>query len=323
MRIGLDVMGGDFAPEATLKGALLARQALPADDTLVLIGDKAFIDGFFQKEHAEKLGFEIIPTTEVIEMGDSPIKAFTKKTDSSITVGFSLLKKKKIDTFSSAGNSGAMLVGSIYSVNTIPGVIRPCTTTLVPQENGNISVLLDIGTNPDVRPDVLAQFGLIGSIYAQQVYNVGSPRVAILNIGEEEEKGNLLCQSAFNLLKESDDINFVGNIESRDLFKSKADVIVCDGFTGNIVLKLIEAMYRMMAKRGFIDDYFERFNYEKYGGTPILGINSTVILGHGISNDVAIRNMLLLSKDIQQARLSAKIKKSFLKYAPGQTGKNQ
>jgi glycerol-3-phosphate acyltransferase PlsX len=323
MKIGLDVMGGDFAPEATLKGAFLARQELPAEDTLVLIGDQTIIEEFFSNNHYDKQGFEIIHSSEVIEMGDSPIKAFTKKTDSSIAVGFSLLTKGEIDTFSSAGNSGAMLVGSMYTVKTIPGVIRPTTTTLVPQEIGDISILLDIGTNPDVRPDVMVQFALIGSIYANQVHKIENPRVGLLNIGEEEEKGNLLSQNTFNLLKESEDINFIGNVESRDLFKSKADVIVCDGFTGNIVLKLVEAMYRMMAKRGFMDDYFKRFNYENYGGTPILGINSTVIIGHGISNDIAIKNMLLLSKEVQQAKLSARIKESFLKYASGQPDKAQ
>ncbi len=308
-------MGGDFAPEATLKGALLARRELPAEDTLVLIGDQLIIEEFFAKNQVDPAGFEFVFTTEVIEMGDSPIKAFTKKTNSSIAVGFSWLTEGKIDTYASAGNSGAMLVGSMYTVKTIPGVIRPTTTTLVPQENGQVSILLDIGTNPDVRPDVLLQFAQIGSIYARQVHKIENPSVGLLNIGEEEEKGNLLCQNTFNLLKEAEDIRFIGNVESRDLFKSKADVIVCDGFTGNIVLKLVEAMYRMMAKRGFMDDYFKRFNYENYGGTPILGINSTVVIGHGISNDIAIKNMLLLSKDVQQAQLSEQIKTSFLKYA--------
>ena len=323
MKVALDIMGGDFAPEATLQGALLARKELDPTDELVLIGDQDIIHSFLKRENADASGFRVIHTTEVIEMGDQPIKSFTKKTNSSITIGFKLLKTKNVDAFASAGNSGAMLVGSIYSANTIPGVLRPCTTTLVPQLNGGVSVLLDIGTNPDVRPDVLFQFAVIGSLYANHVYKIKKPRVALLNIGEEEEKGNLLCQSTFNLLRDSDDVNFIGNVESRDLFKNKADVIVCDGFTGNIVIKLVETMYRMMAKKNITDEFFDRFNYEQYGGSPILGVNSTVVIGHGISNAIAIKNMLLLAKDVYEAKLNSKIKRSFQKYAEKQVGKNQ
>ncbi len=318
----MDIMGGDFAPEAALQGALLTRKELSPSDDIVLIGDKDIITEFLKREQVDPAGFDIVHSTEVIEMGDQPIKSFTKKQNSSISLGFKLLKSKEIDAFASAGNSGAMLVGSIYSANTIPGVIRPCTTTLMPQENGAVTILLDIGTNPDVKPDVLFQFAIIGSLYANHVYKIKKPRVGLLNIGEEEEKGNILCQTTFNLLKESEDVNFIGNVESRDLFKNKADVIVCDGFTGNVVIKLIEAMYRMMAKRNLTDDFFNRFNYEQYGGSPILGINSTVVIGHGISNAVAIKNMLLLAKDVQEAKLSSKIKRSFQKYAEKQVGKN-
>ncbi|MHC1706329.1 MAG: phosphate acyltransferase PlsX [Bacteroidales bacterium] len=315
MRVGLDVMGGDYAPEATLSGALLAHKELSPDDKLVLIGDTEMIHAFLEKEHVPDGTFDIVASTEVIAMGEHPYKAFTKKINSSIALGFKLLKHKEIDAFASAGNSGAMLVGSIYSVNTIQGVVRPCTTTLLPQENGDISILLDIGTNPDAKPDVLYQFALLGSLYAEHVYNIKNPRVGLLNIGEEEEKGNLLCQAVFPILKNSEDIHFVGNLESRDLFKSKADVIVCDGFTGNIVIKLIEAMYRIMMKRNIQDDFFNRLNYEKYGGSPILGINAPVVLGHGISNAIAIKNMLLLAKHVAEARLPSKIKKSFKRFS--------
>lgn len=152
------------------------------------------------------------------------------------------------------------------------------------------------------------QFGLLGSITAKNVYNIQNPRVALLNIGHEEEKGNLLTQATYQLMKDSKDFNFVGNIEGRDLLRNKADVIVCDGFTGNIVLKNMEGMFRIIMKRGLVDDYFARFNYEKYGGTPILGINSTVIVGHGISNDIAVKNMLMLARDVHHAKLSQKVK---------------
>jgi glycerol-3-phosphate acyltransferase PlsX len=315
MRLGLDVMGGDFAPEATLAGAVLAQKALLPEDKIVLIGDEGIIHAFLAKEKIPPELFEVVASTEVIEMGEHAYRAYTKKTNSSISIGFKLLKHKKIDAFASAGNSGAILVGSIYSVNTIQGVVRPCTTTILPQENGDICILLDIGTNPDVKPDVLYQFALLGSLYAEHVYNVKKPRVGLLNIGEEEEKGNLLCQAVFPMLHHSEDIHFIGNLESRDLFKSKADVIVCDGFTGNIVIKLIEAMFRIMMKKKIQDDFLDRLNYEKYGGSPILGINAPVVLGHGISNAAAIKNMLLLAKHVAEARLPNKIKKSFKRFS--------
>ena len=310
MKIGLDVMGGDFAPVATIAGALLAQKELSPSDRIVLIGETGIILGELEKHHADPALFDIVHAHDVIGMGEHPTHAIVRKPESSISIGFKELKHKRIDAFASAGSSGAMLVGAIYSVNNIQGVIRPCTSTVLPQENGGLSLLLDIGTNPDAKPDVMYQFGLLGSIMARNVYKINNPRVALLNIGHEEGKGNLLSQATYQLMKEGKDFNFTGNIESRDLFKSKADVIVCDGFTGNILLKNIEGMFRMMMKRGITDDYFTRFNYENYGGTPVLGINSTVIVGHGISNDVAIKNMLLLARDVYHARLSQKIKRA-------------
>ncbi len=317
MRLGLDVMGGDFAPEATLSGALLAREELSGEDQIVLVGDKETITDFLRKKKVPVGVFGIIPSSEVIGMGEHPIKAFTSKHHSSISLGFRALKHKELDAFAGAGNSGAMLVGSIYTVNSIQGVIRPCTTTLLPQEDGGISILLDIGTNPDVKPDVLYQFAILGSLYSQHVYKVKKPRVALLNIGTEEEKGNLLCQAVYSMMKESEEISFAGNLEPRELFKGKADVIVCDGFTGNVVIKLIEAMYRLTAKRSLTDDFLQRLNYEQYGGSPILGINAPVVLGHGISSPLAIKNMILLAKNIAAAKLPQKIKKSFHRYTIG------
>lgn len=308
MKIGLDVMGGDFAPGSNISGALLALKELPLTDRIVLIGDKDIILAELEKRNANPSDFSIVHAHEVIGMGEHPVRAITRKPDSSISIGFKQLKLKKIDAFASAGSSGAMLVGAIYSVNNIQGVIRPCTSAVLPQESGGLSLLLDVGTNPDAKPDVMYQFGLLGSITAKNVYNIQNPRVALLNIGHEEEKGNLLTQATYQLMKDSKDFNFVGNIEGRDLLRNKADVIVCDGFTGNIVLKNMEGMFRIIMKRGLVDDYFARFNYEKYGGTPILGINSTVIVGHGISNDIAVKNMLMLARDVYHAKLSQKVK---------------
>jgi glycerol-3-phosphate acyltransferase PlsX len=206
-----------------------------------------------------------------------------------------------------------MLVGSIFSVNNVPGVIRPCITSMLPKVEGGVNLILDVGSNADCKPDVLYQFGVLGSLYIEHVYGVKNPRVALLSIGEEEEKGNLVTQSAHQLMKNSTDFNFVGNVEGRDIFRDKADVIVCDGFTGNVVLKEAEGIYWLMRKRGIKDEYFDRFNYENYGGTPVLGVNSNVLIGHGISNAKAIKNMILLGRDVVNARIPEKIKAVFNK----------
>ncbi|MFH1322014.1 MAG: phosphate acyltransferase PlsX [Bacteroidota bacterium] len=311
MRIGIDIMGGDYAPETTISGAILARHQLPSDVKLVLIGYKEIIQSLLKSKKARLEDFEIVGTTEVIEMGASPTKAISQKPDSSISVGFRLLKQGEIDGFASTGNSGAILVGAIHSVNAIPGVIRPCITTALPKEDGSFNLLLDVGINADCKPDVLYQFAILGSLYATHVYGIKSPKVGLLNIGQEEEKGNLLCQATFRLMKDTKDFHFIGNVEGGDLFNEKVDVIVCDGFTGNVVLKEAEAFYILMKKRGIADEYFERFNYENYGGTPILGINSTVILGHGSSNHIAIKNMILLTENVIKVELYDKIKKTF------------
>lgn len=314
MKIGLDVMGGDYAPDATIDGAILAQKKLPETDRIFLFGPEEIIHEKLTEKGSDPKLFSIIHALDVIGMGERPIKAYTHKPESSIAKGLKYLKHKDIDSFASAGNSGATMVGAMYSVNNINGVIRPSTLTIVPRENGGMNVMLDIGTNPDIKPDILYQFAILGSIYSKYVLGIRNPKVGLLNIGEEEEKGNLLCQSAFRLMKDSEDFNFYGNVEGRDLFKDKADVIVCDGFTGNIVLKQIEAMYRLMVKRNIRDEFFDKFNYENYGGSPILGVNSNVVIGHGISNAKAILNMILLSKDIHEANLTKKIKRAMSKY---------
>jgi glycerol-3-phosphate acyltransferase PlsX len=311
MKIGIDIMGGDFAPGATVSGAILAYNELPSDVRLVLIGDKELILAELAKHKADANNFDIVHTTEVIAMGEHPTKAFSHKPNSSLALGFFMLKEGKLDGFASNGNTGAMLVGSMFSVKSVSGVIRPCITSILPKENGGVGLILDVGTNADCKPDVLYQFGVLGSLYAEHVYNIKNPKVALLNIGEEPEKGNLVAQAAHQLMKDSKDFNFVGNVEGRDIFSDHCDVIVCDGFTGNVVLKEAEAFYTLIKKRGFSDAYFDRFNYENYGGTPVLGINSTVMIGHGISNNIAVKNMLLLTKEVVDAKLTDKIKQAF------------
>lgn len=311
MKIGIDIMGGDFAPEATIFGAVLASNELPKNIHLVLIGDKDQIVAGIKKHDADPKNFEIVHTTDIVGMGEHPTKVFSQKPNSSMAVGFRLLKEGKIDGFASNGNTGAMLVGSMFSIKVVPGVIRPCITVILPKENGGVGLLLDVGTNADCKPDVLYQFGVLGSLYAEHVYGIKNPKVALLNIGEEPEKGNLVAQAAHSLMKDSKDFNFIGNVEGRDIFNDFADVIVCDGFTGNVVLKEAEAFYTMIKKRGLSDPYFDRFNYENYGGTPVLGVNSTVMIGHGISNEIAVKNMILLTKGVVEAKLADKIKEVF------------
>ena len=310
MRIGIDIMGGDDAPQSTTKGAILAQKELPNLE-LFLIGDENQIIPILEENGADKNDFTIIHTEEVIGMGEHPIKAFKSKPKSSIGLGFHLLESGKIQGFSSAGNTGAMMIGAMYSVRPIPGIIRPCITSVIPKEEGGVNLILDVGVNADCKPDVLYQFGIVGSIYAKSVFGIEEPRVSLLNIGEEPEKGNLLTQATYNLMKDSKDFKFVGNVEGRDIFSDEIDLLVCDGFTGNIVLKEGEAFYSLMKKRGLLDDYFSRFNYEIYGGSPILGINSNVVVGHGISNDVAIKNMIKLTADVVEADLAGKIKDAF------------
>ena len=311
MKIGFDIMGGDFAPQNCVEGAALAIKLLPPDVTLVLIGDSEKAQTILKKNKADLKRFEFIHTTEILEMAAHPTRALAQKPNSSIAIGFRLLKEDKLQAFGSAGNTGAMLVGSMFSVKSVPGVIRPCITSVLPKENGSFGLVLDVGTNADCKPDVLYQFGILGSIYASEVYKIKEPKVALLNIGEEAEKGNLVSQAAYNLMKDTKDFNFVGNVEGRDIFSDKADVIVCEGFTGNVILKTAEAFYTTIKKRKRSDDYFDRFNYELYGGTPILGINSNVLICHGISSPMAFKNMLVLAKDIVEAKLNDKIRQVF------------
>ncbi|MCQ6959603.1 phosphate acyltransferase PlsX [Mucilaginibacter aquariorum] len=311
MKIGLDIMGGDFAPKAAVLGAIEACKVLSAGQKLVLIGDKDIALTILQENNFSPDHFEFVHTTEVIGMGEHPTKAIVQKPNSSIAIGFNLLKEGAIQAFSSAGNTGAMLVGSMFSVKTIPGVIRPAMTTIVPKLKGGLGIILDVGANADCKPDVLVQFGILGSLLAESIYGIPNPRIALMNIGEEEEKGNLLLQATYPLMKDSKLFNFVGNVEGRDLFEDNNDVVVCDGFTGNVILKLAESFYVITQKKRLKDDFFDRFNYEQYGGSPILGVNAPVVVGHGISSPEAIKNMVLLSRNMIETNLIDKIKLAF------------
>jgi glycerol-3-phosphate acyltransferase PlsX len=306
MRIGVDLMGGDYAPLEITLGALLAQPLLKSTQ-LVLIGNEEAARKIITEQKGDASLFDFVHCVDVIEMHEHPAKAFQQKPNSSISIGFHLLKEGKIDAFCSAGNTGAMLVGSMFSVKTIQGINRPAISTLVPKEKGGYGLLLDVGVNADCKAENLQQFAMLGSLYAEHVCHIPNPKVALMSIGEEDEKGNVLTQAANQLLKNTSGINFIGNVEGRDLFNDKADVIVCDGFTGNIMLKLAESFYSLTTKRKIKDPYFDKFNFESYGGTPILGVNGTVMIAHGISNANAIKAMLLLTQEVVQAQLPKKI----------------
>ena len=305
-------MGGDFAPRTVVLGAISASRKLARDSRIVLFGDKSRIEEILAEENCPDGTFDIVHTSEVIEMGDNPTQAFSKKTDSSIVVGFNHLLEGKIDGFASAGSTGAMMVGCMYTVKQIEGVIRPTISALFPTIDGSEALLLDVGLNVDCKPDVLYQYGIIGSTYAKSVMGKANPRVALLNIGEEKEKGNQQTKATYELMDNSTDFNFVGNIEAKHLFDSSvADVIVCDGFVGNTILKMSDGIFAMTRQQGLKNTYFENLNYEKVGGTPVLGINSTVIIGHGCSSATAIENMVLQTEKTIKAGVAAKLREIF------------
>lgn len=311
MRIGLDVMGGDFAPDAIIEGAVDSLNHLKVDESLILIGDESAIYSKLHQLDIEPDRFEIVPTTQVIEMGDHPAKAFSQKKNSSIAVGYGMLKSGLIDGFCSAGNTGAMLVGASYTVNVIPGVLRPALAVVLPRLDNTNTVILDVGLNPDTKPEVLLQYGILGSIYAEYVLEIKNPSVGLMNIGEEESKGTPSIKAAYELMKASKDLNFVGNVEGNVIFSDKMpDVVVCDGFVGNVFLKLGEAFHYIYKSRGLKDSFFDRLNWENIGGTPVVGINANVVIGHGISKRVAIMNMILQTRDVVHGNLAQKIKEA-------------
>jgi len=311
MKIGVDIMGGDHAPEATTLGAIQAIGKIPDHARLVLIGDEKRILEIFEREGADHSKVDIVASKDDIKTDDNPTKALTLKPESSISKGFAMLTSGDLDAFLSSGNTGAMMVGALFSVKAIAGIIRPGILSVLPKESGGYGVILDVGSNADCKPDVLYQYAILGSLLAEHVFHVENPKVGLLNIGEEEKKGNLLTQAVYPLMKETKDFNFIGNVEGRDLYNDRADVIVCDGFTGNVVLKQSESFYELIKKRGFKDEFFDRFNYEQFGGTPILGINSTVMIGHGDSNANTIKNMIVFTEEVVEADLPNKIRQVF------------
>ena len=333
LKIGIDAMGGDFAPEVAVEGAIMALDKIGKDSRIVLFGDEKRILELLKSHNCPADKFDIVATTEVIEMGDHPAKSFIAKKDSSMTVGFRHLVEGKIDGFASAGSTGAMMVGCMQVVKPIKGVIRPVISTLMPIVMNRRGLLLDVGLNVDAKPEVLAQYGLLGSIFAEAVLGIKNPRIGLLNIGEEEGKGNAQAKATYELLKEQKNINFVGNVESSYIFTGKyCDVVVSDGFVGNVILKMAEAMYRINTrltpfkpwllnllrpvlepiceKLYYHQNFWNAMNYESVGGTIVIGVNAPVMIGHGGSSAKAICSLICTMERNIQSRVCDKIREA-------------
>lgn len=315
MNIGLDIMGGDFAPKEAIKGVLSYLQSNSKERDhvhFVLVGEPSAAAPFLPILEAYKDCYTLVPAKQMIGMHEHPTKALKEKPDSSIAIGFGLLQQQKVDAFIGAGNTGAMMVGALYSVKAIPGVLRPTIASPIPKLDGKFNFLLDVGANADCKPEHLVQFAQMGSLYTRYILGLENPRIALLNLGEEEGKGNILAQATYPLLKQHEDINFIGNKEGRDLFLDQADVFVCEGFAGNVVLKMAESIYHIFKhKRNINDEFLEQFNYEAYGGTPILGVNAPVIIGHGISPATAFHSMIKSAINMVDSQLIAILQEYF------------
>lgn len=327
IKVAVDAMGGDYAPSEMVAGAVEAVKAQPGIQVL-LVGREDVVISELSKHTYEKERIQVVNATEVIATEEPPVNAIRKKKDSSIVVGMNLVKKQEADAFVSAGSSGAILVGGQVIVGRIKGVERPPLAPLIPTETG-VSLLIDCGANVDARPSHLVQFARMGSIYMKHVMKVEKPRVAIVNIGAEEEKGNALVKETFPLLKECRDINFIGSIEAREIPHGAADVIVCEAFVGNVILKLYEGvgatliskvksgmMTSLRSKIGALlvkpalKSTLKSFDASQYGGAPLLGLNGLVVKTHGSSKANEVKNSIIQCVTFKEQGINEKIKES-------------
>ncbi|MCI5594371.1 MAG: phosphate acyltransferase PlsX [Clostridia bacterium] len=310
MRIILDGMGGDNAPLEIVKGAVEASSKI--DHQIVIVGREDEINAELAKYNYDESKIQVVHASEVIENEDSPVKAIRRKTDSSMVKGLTMLKDGEGDLFISAGNTGAYMAGSLFILGRIPGIDRPAISSIYPIAGGALpSIIVDAGANSECRPSNLLEFAIMGSLYMEKVMDRKNARVGLVNLGVEENKGTTVTKAAHKLLKEAD-LNFIGNVEARDVPKGACDVIVCDGFTGNIILKLTEGfawnLLKTMKKKftdglsakmgavllaGKVKEIKDEFDYSEYGGAPILGVNGHVIKIHGSSGATAVKNAII------------------------------
>lgn len=328
--IALDAMGGDNAPLVTIRGASLALKESGGKFNILLVGKKKEIEKIIEEEKLEFPSKNIIHAPDVIEMGDVPTLALKSK-ESSMAVCVDLIKEGKADAFVSAGNTGAVMAISTIRLGRIEGISRPALGTIVPTLK-NKCLVLDVGANVDSKPNNLYEFAIMGSVYMQEIFGVENPKIGLLSIGEEDSKGNELTLSANKLLRESK-LNFVGNVEGRDILKGEVDVIVCDGFVGNVVLKFAEGFLHFLVKKfkesaevsisnklrigiakGVLKNILKVFDYQEYGGVPLFGVNGITIIGHGSSSDIAIKNMIFRAYETHQHRIIERIKEAIQKF---------
>jgi glycerol-3-phosphate acyltransferase PlsX len=327
LRIVVDATGGDFAPVEIVKGAIEAVRAYSLE--VILVGPEQLIQQELTKANPDNLpGITVVNATETITMDEHPAQAVRKKKDSSLVVGVRLVKEGRGDAFVSAGNTGAAMAAALFGFSRIKGIDRPAIASVMPTTRG-ISLLLDVGANSDCKPKNLLQFAVMGHIYADKILGIANPQVGLLNIGEEETKGNDLVQEAYQLLKAQPKLNFIGNVEGRDIAAGKADVVVCDGFVGNVVLKFAEGlakgimgMIKAAATSSILGtlggallkpalgELKKKVDYTEYGGAPLLGLNGICIIGHGSSNANAIKNAIRVAKECVENRVVDSIKES-------------
>jgi glycerol-3-phosphate acyltransferase PlsX len=323
VKIAVDAMGGDYAPQAIIEGAVLAVQEL--DCTVILVGDREVIEPILEK-HAPREGRIIIKhASEVVRMDEPPRKALDAKQDTSIRKTFELVKAGEADAAMSAGNSGAAMLSGLYVLGTLPNVDRPCIGSILPTVNGRV-VMLDAGANVDCRPHNLVQFAFMGHALAKYTLGIQNPRIGLLSIGEEAGKGNEVVRTTFKVLKKSD-LNFLGNVEGGDIFTDKADVVVCDGFVGNVALKTAEGVAQALGMRlkeeirssllgrfGYLfmrpslKRFKRRFDYAEYGGALLLGIDGIGVVAHGRSNPVAVKNAVRMSHEYARTRIASRVR---------------
>lgn len=328
IKVALDAMGGDFAPENELLGAISvfddAKQSKNLE--IVILGDEGKINNFLKDKNLSKVKYTIVPTTQVITMHDDPTESLKTKKDSSLYRGAEMAANGEVDAFVSAGNTGAMLATSTVLMRRIKGVSRPSIATFMPSDNETPTLLIDAGANVDCKPRFLYEFAVMGSVYTKQILGLKAPRIGLLSIGEEEKKGNEQVREAHQMIKEDKNLNFIGNVEGKDVMSGSCDVVVCDGFTGNVILKLAESFPKLVKSRfkqyadssvknkvlaasamPALKSVFSSFNYENYGGVPIIGVNGVSIVGHGKSSPVAIKNMILKAVETVEKQINAKI----------------
>jgi glycerol-3-phosphate acyltransferase PlsX len=332
IKIAVDAMGGDYAPENVIEGAIMALRESNNRFEIVFVGDEKKIKNELRKYDTIGLSYSIVDAPQVIEMDDIPTVALRRKKNSSIVVGMKLHSDGEVDAFASAGNTGAVLTAATFILGRIEGISRPTIGSVFPTESGRKSIMLDVGANVDCKPNHLFEFAIMGSIYSSEILGQKNPKVALLNIGEESTKGGDVVLQAYQLLSESK-LNFVGNVEGRDILLGKADVIVCDGFVGNIVLKFAESVLGVLKRklRNYaMRNIFRRltfgllarglrkalkeFDYQEYGGVPFLGVNGVAIIGHGSSTAVAIKNMIYRAEETVYRKINQKIKEALKTY---------